>query len=320
MSLRVCAQAIAPSFPKAKTMQRMVESKQDLEELSEEHDLGASDYEGNSLWVTARRKPFDRETQDQCKRWQAQSIRVLSTSNFPGTNLALKLRGCSPQKPCVSEACTKCMFDFRSRLLEQSINVMPVGGTAYSIITEGLQFPIGGLFRLNVRKVVRRLQKRIERSPLLTNCLILGALDVSLEIPLQGPPFWQLHLYILIDHPKGKALTTAIKAAFPPEPAAKKPYSSRKLVDRLEPVGYSYKMRFDTHHSYINEETGNLNRDIKRNYIPDKHQPELLLFLDSYPIGRRMLLRGIRRHGRRLNLKVIRKFAMSPKYGRRTSR
>jgi hypothetical protein len=301
-------------------MQRTVDIKQYLEALSEEHDMCASGCEGNSLWVAARRKPFDRETQDQCKRWQAQSIRALSKGDASGKNLALKLRGCSPRKPCLSEACTTCMFDFRTRLFEQSVSVMPVGGTAYSIITEGLQLPIGGLFRLNVRKVVRRLQKRVERSPLLTNCLILGALDVSFEIPVDRPPFWQVHLYILIDHPKGKALTTAIKAAFPPEPAVKKPYSSRKLVDRLEPVGYSYKMRFDTHHSYINEETGNLNRDIKRNYIPDEHQPELLLFLDSFPIGRRMLLRGIRRHGRRLNLKVIGKFAMSPAYGRRTSR
>lgn len=257
-------------------------------------------------WLAMARKPFVRETENQCKRWRAKAIRLLARGNAAHKKLAAKLRCCTKSAPCNSEACASCMYVFRSRLFEQSVNVMPVGGMAVSIITAGIKCELGALGEFNVKKEVRRLQKRISRSDLLKDCLILGGLDVSLNRDIGIAPYWQVHVYILINHEDTKELRAAVHQTFPKEPSAAKPYRFRDLVDRLEAVGYTYKSRFEQRFHYINEETGNVNL-ADDDEIPDCHLPELLMFLDSYPIGERMLLRGIRRHGRNLNLKVIAK-------------
>jgi hypothetical protein len=165
-----------------------------------------------------------------------------------------------------------------------------------------MDVPLHQLHSFDVKKHMRRLQKRIERNQFLSNRRILGGLDISLNNDFGSPLYWQPHLYLLIESRPCRELFEAVRSTFPAQFGVRIPFRFRTLVNRLEAVGYSYKCVFDYRHRYL---SADLAPQLQIGPIPDRARPELLLFLDSFPIGGRMLLRGLRRHGRRLNLKPV---------------
>jgi hypothetical protein len=108
---------------------------------------------------------------------------------------------------------------------------------------------------------------------------------------------WQLHLYVLIEGKNTLRLQEAIKAAFPPEPTAPIPHLFSPVNDSSKAVTYLFKNIFNRRSRYITAKGQARTKDLP---LKGSDLRELLPFLDQYPIGARLILRGIRRNGGRL--------------------
>ena len=264
-------------------------------------NVSQSSSENASGWLRSpNSRPFDFESIAFCARRQRSSILLLKGGNVRHRQLASKLADCSDVSPCNSEACRFCMRRFRWALLNQSLPQIGYGDwTAASIITNGAQTPLGSLNEFDSAKYILRWRKRIERSSILRDCRIVGGIDISLNRDGNSRVYWQPHLYILIGEQKSVELDRAVRDAFPAEPDAKRPYRLRTVKERLQAISYSYKSEFDLRCSYVNSDGESAVDDMP---IPPSAQRELLLYLDGFSMGGRLLLRKFRRHGPRLNL------------------
>jgi hypothetical protein len=109
---------------------------------------------------------------------------------------------------------------------------------------------------------------------------------------------WQVHLYLLIEGKKTRTLKQAVKAAFPHEPTAPRPYRFRAVDDFAAAASYAYKAMFKRRSGYLKDGKP------RTRALPLKSRDvlELLSWLDGYPVGARLVLRGVRRNGSPLQL------------------
>lgn len=262
--------------------------------------LTRDDENYTSGWLRIRRPQFKIESQQFCIKNQRKNKAILRAGSLLHRGVAWTLEQCSAADPCNCEACLLCMRRFRWRLLNQSISQVHFGDwTAASIVPSGALVSIGELPSFDIRKHIRRWHKRIERNSLLSDCRIVGGIDISLNVDRGRTVYWQPHLYILIGAEKSNQLRHAVMSAFPAEPMARRPYRFRSVKEQLEAISYSYKSTFYARHSYVNEEDEEV---VEKSPLPEDAHRELLLFLSRYSLGDRLLLRKFRRHGPSLNL------------------
>jgi hypothetical protein len=138
------------------------------------------------------------------------------------------------------------------------------------------------------------LQKRLERSDI-SDRIVIGALDLSLNLNNDKIGGWQVHLYLLVEGNNDKTLRQTVKAVFPPEPTAAKPYDFREVDDPLKAITYAYKAVFKRRSAYIDAD-GNAQTRALPLKAADKR--ELLQFLGQHKVGSRAILRGVRRNGK----------------------
>jgi hypothetical protein len=112
--------------------------------------------------------------------------------------------------------------------------------TRCSVITEGLLIKPGQLSSFDLAGAVKRIRKRLERSAI-HDRIVLGGLDVSLNLESNKMSGWQFHLYLLIEGKNDANLQAAVKKAFPPEPTALAAYDFEEVTDPLETITYTYK-------------------------------------------------------------------------------
>jgi hypothetical protein len=102
---------------------------------------------------------------------------------------------------------------------------------------------------------------------------------------------------MLIEGENTLQLKEAIKAAFPPEPTAPLPHDFDEVDDPSECVTYLFKAIFNRRSGYTDAYD---HHSTRKQSLKGSELRELLLWLDQYPIGARLILRGIRRNGSRL--------------------
>ena len=101
---------------------------------------------------------------------------------------------------------------------------------------------------------------------------------------------------MLIEGENTLRLREAIKAAFPPERTAPIPYDFDEVNDPSNCVTYLFKAIFKRRSRYTNA-AGHRTKSLP---LKGRELRPLLQFLDHHPVGERLILRGIRRNGRRL--------------------
>jgi hypothetical protein len=170
--------------------------------------------------------------------------------------------------------------------------------TRVSIIPSAFAIPVGQLSSVDLEKIVKHARKRLERSPHLRDRIVIGGIDVSLNQQNNSVGHWQLHLYLLIEGKKTSKFTAAVKAAFPPEPTAARPYRFRAVDDFAAAASYAYKSIFKRRSAYLKDGKP------RTRALPLKRQDEveLLSWLGGYKAGARLILRGVRRNGSPLQL------------------
>ena len=155
---------------------------------------------------------------------------------------------------------------------------------------------MGELTNVELKALGEMIDKRLERSSLRRRIVIAG-IDISLNLQDNKIIGWQLHLYMLVEGENTLRLREAIKAAFPPEPTASIPYDFDQVNDPSNCVTYLFKAIFKRRSRYTSA-----NGQPRTKSLPLKGPElrELLQFLDQQAVGERLVLRGIRRNGRRL--------------------
>ena len=191
------------------------------------------------------------ETLEDAVRWRRDHRKKLKRGKKPQRRVARKLRQCRRSQRCGTEACRVCMREFRISWLGEAIKIIVQRPhwTRCSVITKGLLVPYNQLGNFDLDATVKRIRKRLERSAI-RNRLVLGALDISLNVENNMIAGWQWHLYLLIEGEKDPALQRAVKHAFPPEPTALVPYDLAEVADPLEVITYAYKALFERRSGY----------------------------------------------------------------------
>jgi hypothetical protein len=234
----------------------------------------------------------------EAQQRRRQRSRLLQRGNGADQHLGIKLANCRKGRRCGSEADPICIGKFRLWLYRQALPIFASRPhwTRASIVTAGVLIRYGQLHSFNLHAFVKRIAKRLERSSLRNRIMFCGV-DVSLNLRNNVIIGWQFHLYVLIEGRSTTALHEALKAAFPPEPTAKAPYKFRLAADPESAITYLYKSMFCRRSEYT---APNGKRRTKIQPLKGPELRELLVFLDRYPIGTRLILRGLRRDGKHL--------------------
>lgn len=209
-----------------------------------------------------------------------------------------KLRLCS-EPSCGTEACRVCMRQFRLWWHGEAVKIMiqRPAWTRCSIVPSGMLIDYDDLATFDLAAEVKKIRKRLQRSSFLSARIVLGGVDVSLNLfenEIQG---WQFHLYVLVEGADDKELRNAVETAFPPEPLAVRPYCFAPVKDYLQVAGYAYKAMLERRSSWHSEDG-----DLQSSGLPLKRPDlrELLPFLAKNKVGARLILSGVRRNGRQL--------------------
>jgi hypothetical protein len=241
--------------------------------------------------------PSDFETYSQAKDRRDHRVRILRFGDADSKCLAANMAVCDNEFSCDSDACPICDGLFRRQLCRRGVPILEARQTwtRASVVTAGLLVPYDQLAAINLDQLMKRIHKRLDRSTLRYR-MIIGGIDISLNLEDNEIIGWQLHLYLLIEGENDQALREAIKAAFPPEPTAPEPYQFKTVGDFAKAVTYAYKSTFYRRSRYRkNGKPQTRSQSLKP---PDLRI--LLPFLHRFSIGTRLILRGVRRDGKNL--------------------
>jgi hypothetical protein len=250
--------------------------------------------------ITVPPNPDGFETFADAKKRRAQKIRILSRGNGEQQRLATKLERCRKDNRCESGACDVCLRLNRLHLYRRSQAIFSVrpDWTRASVIPAGLLVAVGDLSNAGLAAIASMIDKRLERSSL-CNRLALVGVDISHNLQDNQSLGWQLHLYMLVEGKNTLRLREAIKAAFPPEQTAPVPFQFQTVNDCAKAITYLFKAIFKRRSRYT---AGNGQPRTRSLPLKDPELRELLQFLDRYAVGERLVLRGIRRNGRRFTI------------------
>lgn len=220
------------------------------------------------------------------------------------SDLADTLLECSPLSLCKLEACPVCMLHFRRGLVDEAMRIdLRCGGWSLAtIIPEGHLYRAGDLQTADLPKLVRTVNKCIERSAF-GDAIVVGGIDVSFNTFSNNDIGWQLEVQLMINRPCSDAMKSQVRAAFRLAERAHRPVMVKPVQPTSEDffrcLTYSYKSMFSRRSSYL------VPNRRGPDYPPEKQVRDLPLkapqvvelaeWLGRYPIGARLILRNIKR-------------------------
>ena len=248
--------------------------------------------------TTVPPSPDGFETFADAKNRRAGKIRILRQGDKDQQRLAKKLERCRKGHRCESGACDVCLRLYRLGLFRQNSPILASRPcwTRASVVPAGFLFPFGELPDVDLHALGEMIDKRLERSSLRRRVVMAG-IDTSLNLQDNNIIGWQLHLYMLIEGENTLRLREFIKAAFPPEQTAPTPYDFDEVNDQANCVTYLFKAIFKRRSRYTDANSQSRTKSLP---LKGPELRELLQFLDQHSVGERLILRGIRRNGRRL--------------------
>lgn len=254
--------------------------------------------------------PHDFETHQEAVKRRDKLITTLTRSTGDDKALAKNLRRCKKERRCQIEACPICMRHFRIWLLREGQMVLEEGRRrrwyACTIVPAGLRVPPGELASFDPKKYVKKVQRKLRYSRL-KGALVIGGIDFSFNTKNNKDLHWQPHLYLLISTGRSRKskeqIRRGLERVFEWEPTADKPYNSKRVYSPRGALSYAYKALFGRRSGYRANGRANT-RDLP---LKSPEQREIASFLSGYRPGDRLILRGMRRDGKRLRLLACRR-------------
>jgi hypothetical protein len=238
------------------------------------------------------------ETFNDAIHWRKHHRRKLESGNKRQRRAAQTLANCCKSYRCETEACPVCMREFRVGWTGEAVKIVMQRPhwTCCCIITEGLLVPYGQLAKFDLHAQIERLRKRIGRSDL-HGRVVLGGLDLSLNLENNVIVGWQFHAYLIVEGENDAKLQQAVKKAFPPEPTALVPYDFAEITDPLRAITYAYKAQIKRRSGFVGKNGNHRTKDLP---LKGADIREMLPFLAKHKVGARLILCGVRRNGQRL--------------------
>ena len=152
------------------------------------------------------------ETSEDAINWRKIDRKKLVAGNKRQRRVARTLTNCRKTHRCGTEGCRVCMREFRVGWAGEAIKIMlqRPDWTACCIIAKGLLVGYGQLANFDLHAAINRLRKRIQRSAL-HGRVVLGGLDISLNIENNGIVGWQFHAYLIVEGENDAKLQQAVK-------------------------------------------------------------------------------------------------------------
>jgi hypothetical protein len=224
----------------------------------------------------------------EAKARHQQRIRFMRVGERQNRRLINRLENCARTHRCKSEVDPVCVTLFQRRLLRAANAI--VDGRSWTriiVVTSGLLVPYGHLGEYDLSATLGRLRERLRSR--LGKRVIIGAIDISLDLKNQTIIGWQLRLNFLAEGKHTPALQKEVKAAFPPEPTAVKPYLFKDVADAEKALAGLYSYRFFRRSRYrVKKELRTARMPLTANDLG-----ELLSFLGRYSVGSRLVLSGV---------------------------
>ncbi|WP_157959721.1 hypothetical protein [Devosia submarina] len=228
-------------------------------------------------------------------------------------SLADKLFACVDYQPCGSEACPVCVRSFRKRLHSGGVKAAPIGAgfLAMSLIPATCRVEVGQLSAVDLKTWVTSRQRAIARA-LPAEAMFFGGVDISLNTFNNADPHWCKHLYGYVILPPAfdifkrsvrDGIRSALKRHCPLHNGASRSLllSARDRATFNAKLLYAYKARFYRRSQYgeVKWKTGKRSTNVDGQSLRSAEVAELALFLDRFPLGSRLILKGLRRRGLR---------------------
>ncbi|MCJ2052932.1 hypothetical protein [Methylobacterium sp. J-070] len=253
------------------------------------------------------RLPPDFETFPAAKLERETLAGQLGRSHVPGASeLSKRLGACFRDRRCGSGACRVCQRKERKILIRAANVGLPKDRPLLRIswVPRGGVIPLGGLAGFDLRRFIASRLRALQRA--LPGITAFGGVDVSLNTFENGTPVWVVHLYLLIEAADSKLLRAAIRARCRGEPSAPRPFHFQKVsrAGRAKVFSYALKPAFYKRSGFI-DATGRANT--RPQALPAGAAVEAALFLDRWPLQRRLILHGMRLVRGRDGLRLVRR-------------
>jgi hypothetical protein len=238
------------------------------------------------------------ETFDDAIKWRKIDRKKLETGGKRQRRAARVVQKCNKNHRCETEACRVCMREYRIGWTGEAVKILlqRPDWTRCSIITKCMIVGYGQLANFDLHAEIKRLRKRIQRSAL-HGRVVLGGLDVSLNIENNVIVGWQFHPYLIVEGKDDASLERVVKDSFPPEPTALAPYDFADITDPLKVITYAYKAQIKRRSGFVGKDGNHRTDDLP---LKGADIRELLPFLAKHKVGARLILCGVRRNGQRL--------------------
>lgn len=251
--------------------------------------------------------PPDFETVSQARDRRDRQARQLARSPEPGAHdLASRIGSCRKGDRCGSGACQVCQRKERKILIGAANAALRKDEPLLRLswIPRGGVIPLGGLAAFDLRRFIASRLRALQRA--LPGITVFGGVDVSLNTFENATPVWVVHLYLLIEAADTKPLRAAIRARCPGEPSAKRPFQFLKVsrAGRARVFSYALKAAFYKRSGFI-DATGRVNT--RPQALPAGAAVEAALFLDCWPLQRRLILHRLRLIHGRDGLRLVRR-------------
>lgn len=255
------------------------------------------------------------ESNNEARERHRLLVSRLDRAGERGENLD-PLRNCTADQPCRLEPCPLCVRWFRREYVRAFLKAGLGHGTftRVSVILGGQFIPPGGFRSGWLTRLTGSARKQIERSELRDH-IILGGVDLSLNVFENVLRWWAPHLYLLINEGCSDELTQAVQAAFRLDKEARYPVKAAAVVgtELLNCVTYSYKSGFYRRSSYQEPERPKVDGTPRRNVLSQSLSPaaqvDIARALADYSVGSRLIMRNVRRttspKADRVELKVL---------------
>ena len=234
------------------------------------------------------------ETRTEADERRLRLAGVLRQGNKAERLLANKLKRCDDDSRCHSGACPVCVGQFRVDLLREGEVVLEefkdwVGA---SIVPAGFLFAPGKLGDFDPAAMAKMIGKRLERHfPDVP--VVIGGVDISFNLTDNKAGVWQPHLYLIMQGKPSGRLVNRLKAAFAGEPLANRPVHIQALYSHRGPLTYVFKSVFNRRSTYFFRSK----QRVRTQSLKDPELRELAVALDRFPLGTRLILKGVRRSG-----------------------
>lgn len=235
------------------------------------------------------------ETEQQASERYAARGRLMFTRNSMSQP---KFYWCTPQSPCDSAACPKCMRAFRRWLVDVGIALLeqqPGPLCVASLVHHTLSRPPGRLHEFDLDKAKRQLARHLDRAALGDRVAIDG-FDFCYCVPFNPThSHWQPHAYVVFQGIERRAVKKALNPFYPKTPNIPRPIKTREVDCLMEALSYSMKAIFGRRISYRDNMGSANTRSLPLSL--KEHKRELPSYLDQRRPVDRLFLKNVRREG-----------------------